>query len=138
MPDNQSTDDSYSQQAFASRIFAAAVTDIGPRKPPCQITLNVEALLNTATNRFYRQWRDKAVRKQLQKRTKELLRKSIKDALPELTTTSLPHPEIGWQFQLVDNKGHRRLVEALRKGEYTEWNRPISQQSLFPEDEEVD
>lgn len=136
MPDNQSTDDSYSQQAFANRILAAAVTDIGPRKPPCQITLNVENLLNVATNKFYRQWRDKTVRKQLQKRAKELLRKNLKDALPDLAITSLPLPDIGWQFQLVDEKSQRRAIEALRKGEHTEWNRPISQQSLFPEDDE--
>ena len=136
MPDNQSTDDSYSQQAFANRIFAAAVTEIGPCKPPCEITLNIETLLNAATNKFYLHWRDKTVRKQLQKRAKELLRNKLKEALPGLTFTSLLQPDIGWRFQLVDEKSHRRAIEVLRKGEDTEWNRPISQPSLFPEDDE--
>jgi hypothetical protein len=136
MPDNPSEDDEYSQQAFANRILAAAVSQIGPRKPPCEITLNVETLLGAATNNLYSQWRDKDVRKRLQKRAKELLKKSLNKAVADLKLTSLEFPEKGWKFEIPDQKIYSRVIEGLRKGEYKDWNNPIPQRSLFDEEDE--
>ncbi len=136
MPDNQSEDDEYSHQAFANRILAAAVSQIGPRKPPCEIKLDVETLLGAATYNLYSQWRDKVVRKRLQKRAKELLKKSLTKAVADLKLTSLEFPEKGWKFEIPDQKTYNKVIEGLRKGEHKDWNNPIPQRSLFDEEDE--
>ena len=57
LPDTTPDDDEYSHSAFEQRIYAAAVAQIGPCRPPCEVVLEVDKLLASATNNLYGQWR---------------------------------------------------------------------------------
>jgi hypothetical protein len=126
MPDSAADNDTYSQQAFANRILASAVTVIGPAKPPCEIALDVEQLLLSATSNLYDRWRNRDIRKRLRDRTKELIKKTLRQSSPDLELISLELPARGWKFEIIDQKIQSRIIEGLRKGEQRDWNMPVS------------
>lgn len=122
--------DKYSEKVFASAILQQTTIEIAKSKPPEKVYLNLESLINLATNGFYQKWKDKEVRAQLRHNTLKLLRKVLDTARskPELNYLSA---EKALELDIADELSQSQIIEAIRKWETGEWlynQQPV----LFP------
>ena len=135
MPESEPAVDDYNQAAFGNRILAAAMEVIGPCKPPCEIELDVEALLRKATLGVYDKWRNKGDRRTLQHNARELLRSQLKKASAAVVMSPLDTPRRGWKISVMDDTTHGKIIEGFRKWQQERWNKPV-EPTLFDQLEE--
>lgn len=129
MPESEPEPSDYNQRAFADRVLASATRVIGRTRPPGEATVLFEEVLVEATHSHVRLWRNKNTKAKLVDATRELVRKVLRKAVPEIQIQSVPgQPSPGLVIKLPDDKIRKRLVKGLRQWRDDQWLREVQLQ----------
>lgn len=132
MPDCEPSPDEYNCNSFGNRVLAWAAAEIGSAQPPCDVELEMDSLMNKATEGFYSLWRNKESKKHVLRFAKDLLRKEIAKAPGASTPVALEFPKVGLRLSLPHSQAQGKIVEQFRKWKSENWLKP-TQPELFPD-----
>ncbi len=130
MPGSENSRDSRGQEIFGNRVLQATAARIGQCRPPAELNLSLDDLLNEATWSSFERWRNKDAAKSLRKNARKLIGETFKSASSGADLTVEPGTYL-LRMKIPDIDAKERLLEAFRKWESTLWNQPNPQGDLF-------
>lgn len=133
MPHSSHEDDTNHERAFGKAVLQQVTSIIGKQKPPCEVELLIDPIINLATKGFYNKWRKKDVVKTLRTSAKNLIKNALTPCVGEFDLRYVSTGGSAWKVLIEDAKTHSRIVENLRKWKAKKWI-DTNQGVLFPLD----
>ncbi len=127
MPGSESSRDSRGQEIFGNRVLQATAARIGQCRPPVDLELDLDEILNEATWSCFERWRNKDAARSLRKNAKKLIRDTVSSRV-------VLAGELGSHLiymKIPDKDSKEKLIEAFRKWEAIRWNESDPQGELF-------
>lgn len=139
-PEAEHSPNDYNSAQFGNRILAAVVQKLGPLKAPYTANIRFEDILASAYNPFFPAWRNRSSLQNLKSKAMKLAMEQIgrvnikKEPDQVKISQQIIAGSLGVLTVTVPTvKLHRRVIEALRKGNTSTWLAPVQGEFEFEE-----
>jgi len=105
----------YSKRMLFERLLASAVCVAGRAKPPCDLLLEADGMLNDAMFGMYGHWEHRDARTHMRRLWRDFMKALASEVDRAVPGTTTYEPQAGWHVTIDDHDGHKSLLDVLTR-----------------------
>lgn len=105
----------FCKRVLFERIQSTVVAAVGHARPPCELSLNSEKILNDAMFGMYEQWENRESARHMRRLCRQLMDALMQAVNSEALSSMIFQPREGWTITLQNNEQHEKILNALTR-----------------------